>query len=107
MASIAPPQALPPDAQSAPDLRASLSVASQEASAATKAADALLDQAIAALRNEIIPDKLLVRLDEDAGRFVQTLTDANTDETVLRYPNDAQLAYSRAVMAYVRALAIG
>ena len=105
MASIAPPQVLLPDAQSAPDLRALPSAASQEAGVAAKAADALLDQAIAALRNEIIPDKLLVRLDEDAGRFVQTLTDALTEETVLRYPNEAQLAYSRAVMAYVRALA--
>jgi hypothetical protein len=34
---------------------------------------------------------------------VQTLTDANTSETVLRYPSETQLAYSRAVLAYLRA----
>jgi hypothetical protein len=70
---------------------------------AAKAADERFDQRLAELRSAIIPDKLLVRLDPDAGRFVQTMTDANTDETVLRYPNDTQLAYARAVMAYMKA----
>lgn len=49
--------------------------------------------------------QLLVRFDEEAGRFVQTLTDASSEETIWRYPREAQLAYSRAVMAYLRALA--
>ncbi|MBL8537734.1 MAG: hypothetical protein JNM59_10065 [Hyphomonadaceae bacterium] len=47
---------------------------------------------------------LQVQLDKDAGRFVQTLTDASTHETLRKYPSEAQLAYSRAVMAYMRAL---
>lgn len=51
------------------------------------------------------PGTLLVRFDGDAGRFVQTLTDANSEETIWRFPSETQLAYSRAVMAYLRALA--
>jgi hypothetical protein len=35
---------------------------------------------------------------------VQHLTDANTEETLRKYPSEGQLAYSRAVMAYMRAL---
>lgn len=50
-------------------------------------------------------EKSLVLFDEDAGRFVHTLTDARTQETILQYPSESQLAYSRAVMAYLRALA--
>ncbi len=57
----------------------------------------------AAQRADLAPDKVLVRLDEDAQRFVSTLTDANTAETLRRYPSESQLAYSRAVMAYLRA----
>ncbi|MBY0563450.1 MAG: hypothetical protein K2P58_04605 [Hyphomonadaceae bacterium] len=49
--------------------------------------------------------RLHVELDREAGRFVQTLTDLTTDQIVRRYPSEAQLAYSRAVMAYMRALA--
>lgn len=51
------------------------------------------------------PGKLLIRFDDESGRFVQTLTDAESRETIWRYPSETQLAYSRAVMAYVRALA--
>jgi hypothetical protein len=57
----------------------------------------------AMLRAEIAPDKLEVALDPNAARFVQTLSDANTAETLRRYPSESQLAYSRAVMAYLRA----
>lgn len=56
-------------------------------------------------RTEAIPNVLQVSLDESAGRFVQVLTDADTEETLRRYPSEGQLAYSRAVMAYMRALA--
>jgi hypothetical protein len=52
----------------------------------------------------LTPDRLTVSLDASAGRFVQTLTDIETEETVRKYPSDAQLAYSRAVMTYLRAL---
>jgi hypothetical protein len=54
-------------------------------------------------KNTLIPTDLLVRLDEDAGRFVQTFSDAVTHETLLQYPSDVQLAFSRAVNAYLRA----
>jgi hypothetical protein len=52
-----------------------------------------------------MPNNLNVSIDADAGRFVQVLTDASTHEQVLKYPNETQLAYSRAVMAYMRAFA--
>jgi hypothetical protein len=58
----------------------------------------------AALRNQVMPDTAHVRLDEGAQRFVQTLTDSQTNETLRRYPSESQLAYSRAVMAYLRAM---
>lgn len=48
--------------------------------------------------------KLLVRFDGEAGRFVQTMTDSDSKETIWTYPREAQLSYSRAVMAYLRAL---
>jgi hypothetical protein len=57
----------------------------------------------AAQRADLQPDRVLVRLDADAQRFVATLTDSTTAEMLRRYPSEAQLAYSRAVMAYLRA----
>jgi len=50
------------------------------------------------------PSLLLVQLDAEAGRFVQTWKDASTEEIVWRYPSEAQLAFSRAVSAYQRAV---
>ncbi len=57
----------------------------------------------AMLRAKSEPGSLHVRLDAGAQRFVQTLTDSNTGEMLRRYPSEAQLAYARAVMAYLRA----
>jgi hypothetical protein len=54
-------------------------------------------------KDELIPATLKLRLDADAGWFVQTLTDPVTQETVRRYPSEQQLAFSRAVTAYLRA----
>lgn len=51
----------------------------------------------------LMPDQLVVEKDEAAGRFVQTRIDPATTETVLRYPSETQLAFSRAVAAYNRA----
>ncbi|MGQ0532558.1 MAG: hypothetical protein ACT4OF_07690 [Caulobacteraceae bacterium] len=96
MASIAPPKAI--DLQPAP-----APAQSSEPTPAAKAAERRIAEFEAAQRAELAPDKVLVRLDEDAQRFVQTLTDANTAETLRRYPSESQLAYSRAVMAYLRA----
>ena len=59
---------------------------------------------LASLRDDVLPDVLQVSLDTSAGRFVQVLTDVDTEETLRRYPSEGQLAYSRAVMAYMRAL---
>ncbi|MBX9747886.1 MAG: hypothetical protein K2X34_13355 [Hyphomonadaceae bacterium] len=59
---------------------------------------------VAMLRDQVMPDKGEVRLDAEAQRFVLTLTDASTAETLRKYPSEAQLAYSRAVMAYLRML---
>lgn len=50
------------------------------------------------------PERLVVEKDQAAGRFVQTWLDGQTLEVERRYPNEAQLAYSRAVGAYLRAL---
>lgn len=52
---------------------------------------------------DLTPNKLQVSLDEGAERFVQTISDPETSETLLRYPSETQLAYSRAIMAYLRA----
>ena len=54
-------------------------------------------------RNELMPDRVAVQLDPEAQRFVSTLTDNLTAEMLRRYPSESQLAYSRAVMAYLRA----
>jgi uncharacterized FlaG/YvyC family protein len=50
------------------------------------------------------PGRLLVEIDVDSGRFVNTLLDPNTEEVIRKYPSDAQLAYSRAVRAYLNAI---
>lgn len=52
---------------------------------------------------DLTPAKLHISLDAGAQRFVQVLTDATTADTVLRYPSETQLAYSRAIVAYLRA----
>jgi hypothetical protein len=98
MASIAPPHAA--------TLQAAVRAPAAEPGPAAHAAERHQAQHAAAVRSELTPDNLQVRLDENAQRFVQTLTDANTAETVRRYPSESQLAYSRAVMAYLRTLAL-
>jgi len=70
---------------------------------AAEAAERRLAEFAAAARDAVMPNELQVRLDEAAGRFVQTLTDSSTSEMLRRYPSESQLAYSRAVMAYLRA----
>ena len=71
---------------------------------AAEAAERRLAEHAAALRSQVMPDNTHVRLDEGAQRFVQILTDSETNETLRRYPSESQLAYSRAVMAYLRAM---
>jgi len=100
MTSVAPPNA-------AADLPLVQRPQALEQGPAAQAAEQRLAEHKAMLRRELEPAKLLVRLDASAGRFVQTLTDSNTAEMVRRYPSEAQLAYSRAVMAYLRTMTGG
>ncbi|MDX2233640.1 MAG: flagellar protein FlaG [Hyphomonadaceae bacterium] len=51
----------------------------------------------------LIAGHLRIELDAEAGRFVQTLTDAQTQEVLRRFPHESQLAFSRAVRAYASA----
>ncbi len=96
MASIAPPKAIDP-------LPAPTPAQPSEPSPAAEAAALRIAQYEAMQRADMQPDKVLVRLDPDAQRFVATLTDSATSEMLRRYPSESQLAYSRAVMAYLRA----
>ena len=47
---------------------------------------------------------LLIELDEASDRFVQTLVDPSNQAVLRRFPNEGQLAFSRGVNAYVKAL---
>lgn len=94
MESVTPPK--PPQLALQPQKPAKPSPAAQ-------AAEQLLDAQIAKVRSEVVPDNLDVRLDEQASRFVQTITDAQTNETKLRFPSEGQLAYARAIKAYLKA----
>ncbi|MGQ0533307.1 MAG: hypothetical protein ACT4OF_11550 [Caulobacteraceae bacterium] len=94
MDSIAPPKAIEP-----------LPAQPSEPGPATQAAERRMAEHASAQRNDLMPDKVAVSLDAQAQRFVSTLTDVNTSEMLRKYPSESQLAYSRAVMAYLRVLA--
>lgn len=94
--------------KAAPDLnQVAQKPAPAEPSLAAQAAGRRMAEHQAMLRDKVEPDNLHVRLDESAHRFVATLTDSNTGEMLRRYPSESQLAYARAVMAYLRAQAGG
>ena len=95
MASIAPTQ----PAHDAPAQRAP----SSESGPAAEAAKRAIAEYAAAQKAELMPGQVAVALDAEAQRFVSTLTDTSTSEMLRRYPSESQLAYSRAVMAYLRA----
>ena len=67
-----------------------------------KAAQALEAERRAEAQTKLEAGKLMVQIDAAAGRFVNILADVNTGQVVRQYPNDAQLAFSRAIRAYVR-----
>ncbi|MGE3141969.1 MAG: hypothetical protein AB7L65_01500 [Hyphomonadaceae bacterium] len=48
--------------------------------------------------------KLIVELDAASGRLVRTLLDPVSESVLWRYPNESQLAFSRGVAAYMRAM---
>lgn len=95
MASIAPSQPVH-------DAQAHRPKSSEPGLAAEAAKSAIAEHA-AAQKTELMPDQVAVALDAEAQRFVSTLTDTSTSEMLRRYPSESQLAYSRAVMAYLRA----
>jgi hypothetical protein len=95
MAAIAPSQPVS-------ETTAQRSAVSQHGPAA-EAAERRIAEHAAVQKNELMPDKVAVQLDPEAQRFVSTLTDNLTAEMLRRYPSESQLAYSRAVMAYLRA----
>ena len=53
----------------------------------------------------LFPPRLVIELDQAAERFVQTLVDNAGDTVLRRYPDEAQLAFSRGVNAYMAAIA--
>ena len=68
-----------------------------------QAAEARAEEQQAQTINNLLPGQMLVEIDRASGRFVHTLTDPQTNEVLLRYPSEGQLAFSRAVSAYIRA----
>ena len=95
MESVAPPKAQPLALQ--PQNKPA------EPGPAAQAAEQLLDAQRSQARSKVVPDKLDVRLDEEASRFVHTIIDADTHEVRLRFPSEGQLAYARAIKAYMKA----
>ena len=78
-------------------------VAKTEPGPAAEAANRRIAEHAAGQRSELAPAKVAVALDQESQRFISTLTDTSTAEMLRKYPSESQLAYSRAVMAYLRA----
>ena len=74
-----------------------------EPGAAAEVVKPALVETADARRAEVAPGKVEVSLDPEAQRFITILTDSSTAEMLRKYPSESQLAYSRAVMAYLRA----
>jgi uncharacterized FlaG/YvyC family protein len=49
-------------------------------------------------------DNVVVEHDKLAGRYVQTFIDVETEKVVRQYPAEAQLAFARALGAYLKLL---
>ena len=80
-------------AQNQPQSAANENLSGQQQEAATIAA--------------LTPADLLIEIDRVSGRFINTLMDPHSKEVIRRYPSEGQLAFSRAVSAYMRALREG
>lgn len=74
----------------------------QDPSPVAKAAEAIVAERQAQTVNQLLPGQLLIEVDRASGRFVHTMKDAS-EEVLWRYPSETQLAFSRAVTAYVHA----
>jgi hypothetical protein len=68
--------------------------------------DAPNPAAAAPPEQSLLPPRLVIELDQAAERFVQTLLNG-AGETVRRYPDETQLAFSRGISAYMAAIARG
>jgi hypothetical protein len=55
------------------------------------------------IQKPLIAGHLRIELDRDAGRFVHTLTHPVTNEIIWRFPHESQLAFARAIGAYMNA----
>lgn len=62
-----------------------------------------VEAVLAGAQKSLIAGDLRIELDHEAGRFVVTLTDPGTMEVLRRFPHESQLAYARAVSAYMNA----
>ena len=58
---------------------------------------------MAEMSARLAPGKLIVEKDELAQRFVSTVVNVQTQEVERRFPNEGQLAFSRAITAYMKA----
>lgn len=70
----------------------------------TEVAAKIEAQTQAELHTDLAPAKLLIEIDKVSGRFVNTLVDPDSQQVLRQYPSDAQLAFSRAVQAYIKAM---
>lgn len=108
MSSLAPPVSLSPNAAIEPSRAPAKIERERAASVRERVADAATSlKAEGVQRSLPRQGKVEVQLDKLAGRFVHILTDADTEETLRKYPSESQLAYARAVNAYLRAQANG
>ena len=78
-------------------------VPTSELGPAAEAAERRIAEHAAEQKSALAPDSVAIALDPESQRFVATLTDVSTSEMLRKYPSESQLAYSRAVMAYLRA----
>lgn len=71
---------------------------------AAQIAEKVLEETEQEYRADLEPGVLQIHVDADAGRFVNVLLDPHSAEVLRQYPSESQLAYARAVNAYLRAL---
>lgn len=62
------------------------------------------ERATLAAPQTLVAPWLLIELDKASNRFVQTLVDPSSQSVLRRFPNEGQLAFSRGVNAYMKAL---
>ena len=80
--------------------------AEHAAPAALAAPDALPAPSSASAQSQppLLAPHLFIEFDRDSQRFVQTVIDGESKTVLRRFPAENQLAFSRGVNAYLRAL---